>query len=153
MSWSASTPGRPSARARLADEIHPPPDASPETLEQFTAARSAAVALADAVGRPEDDVEVFLSGHANPDHAPTATIDEVVTVSIHARPLPLPPSPPPEPADEARDPAHLDVGDDGATTTAAELAAEAQRIADEQRAEAAATLADAADDDANGGGD
>jgi hypothetical protein len=44
--------------------------------------------LAEAVGRPEDDIAVSVSGHANPDHAPAeGWADEAISITVAARPV------------------------------------------------------------------
>jgi hypothetical protein len=86
MSWSTNV----GPVAKGAIEVNSPAYASDvfdEQSDQFEAAVDAARALAKAVGRPEDEVYVTLSGHANPEHGPRpGWADEMITVSISARP-------------------------------------------------------------------
>jgi hypothetical protein len=87
MSWSTSTP-EPVAkdaievtRPTLSDYVEA------EQQAQLDAATEAARALAQVVGRPDDLVQVSLTGHANPSHAPRqGWADEMVTVTVSARP-------------------------------------------------------------------
>lgn len=62
-------------------------DANEERHEHLVAALGCVHDLVDAVGRPEDDVFVSVSGHANPDHAPRGGwADEVITINVTAKP-------------------------------------------------------------------
>jgi hypothetical protein len=87
MSWSTYTPD---AQPKGAIDVPRPnlvEDVASEQLEQFNAAVEAAKKLAAVVGRPDDDVHVTLSGHANPDHGPRpGWASEIITVSVSARP-------------------------------------------------------------------
>ena len=50
---------------------------------QIAAARTAALALAAAVARPEDGVRISMSGHSNPDRAPRpGWADQMVSVTV-----------------------------------------------------------------------
>jgi hypothetical protein len=86
MSWSTSTD--PVAK----DAIDPPAPVvgdyiKAEQAEQFEAAKKAAAALAEAVGRPDDEVQVTMVGHANPEHAPQqGWSPEAITVTVVAKP-------------------------------------------------------------------
>jgi hypothetical protein len=58
-----------------------------EQRDQLEAAKVAAGVLAQAVGRPDDDIRVTVSGHANPEHGPRdGWASEMITVSVSARP-------------------------------------------------------------------
>lgn len=91
MSWSRTNPVAiaKSEVAALHAEVH---QSQPEgclvaARDQEQAAAFAAAILAHSVGRPTDDVVVTMSGHANPDHAPTpGWADEFVTITVTAKP-------------------------------------------------------------------
>lgn len=87
MSWTAQSVQGPRSNAfdiytpSLSDEV------KAEQEQQFTAAMNAARALLDVVGRPEDEVSVSLSGHANPDHGPRdGWANETITITVRAHP-------------------------------------------------------------------
>lgn len=87
MSWSTHTPEAQSKSSIIVPEPALSDDVEAEQGHQFNVAVEAAKKLAEAVGRPGDDVRITLSGHANPDHAPRpGWAEEMITVSVSARP-------------------------------------------------------------------
>jgi hypothetical protein len=63
------------------------PDAADAVSEHVTAIHEAAMRLAEVVGRPEDNVSVHVSGHANPGHGPRdGYADEMITLTVTAKP-------------------------------------------------------------------
>lgn len=94
MSYSLSIPATPRADVAdrllaeamryMAEQVEPsewqPTD---EVRHHLVAAVAAVAPLATSIGRDEDSLLVTISGHANPDHAPTEGYsDECVTVSV-----------------------------------------------------------------------
>lgn len=58
-----------------------------ERGQQLVAFFNAIDELADAIGQPDDDIFVSVTGHANPGHAPRdGWADEFITISVAARP-------------------------------------------------------------------
>lgn len=88
MSWTTNTPAPIGKEGTL--EIPTPPfdqRAAGEAEMQFSYAVDAAKLLAAAIGRPEDEILVGISGHANPDHAPAEGYShEFVTLTVSAKP-------------------------------------------------------------------
>jgi len=85
MSWNVSTGASMGSNVGTAiDEAVAAAGTQTEgSEEQIAAAREAALALLTAVARPEDSVQITLSGHSNPDKAPRAGwADQMVTVSV-----------------------------------------------------------------------
>lgn len=91
MSWSTGTP-EPVDKDAIphieAPAVNEQTDGLAEAqTEQASRAYEAAALLAQQVGRPEDQVVVTMSGHANPGHAPRdGWSDETITVTVSARP-------------------------------------------------------------------
>jgi hypothetical protein len=57
-----------------------------EVTDHLTAAKQAIATLAAAIGRPDDELVVTISGHANPDHAPRdGWADEFISISVSVR--------------------------------------------------------------------
>jgi hypothetical protein len=91
MSWGTRTPEPVEKDGPTLEQ--PPSSDVVEQGEQFAAALEAAKLLAAAVGRPDDQVLVNLSGHANPGHGPCAGwSDEAITISVSAVPKAAAPS-------------------------------------------------------------
>jgi hypothetical protein len=86
MSWSTHTPEAQPKNSIVVPEPALSDRVAEEQNDQFSVALEAAKKLAEAVGRPGDEVRITLSGHANPDHAPSVGwADEMITVSVSAR--------------------------------------------------------------------
>lgn len=87
MSWNTFTPD---AQPKASIDVPAPTlneEVKAEQREQFAAALAAAKELARVVGRPEDDVHISLTGHANPGHGPrSGWAEEMVSVTVSARP-------------------------------------------------------------------
>lgn len=89
MSWSTHTP-EPQGRnepLNMTPFALPSAECQDSYNDQFQAALKALVALAAAIGRPEDKIHISMSGHANPDHAPVdGWGPEFITVTVTAAP-------------------------------------------------------------------
>jgi hypothetical protein len=78
----------PAATGAAITGYDPPGPAPAETRDHLAALAQAVPLIVAAIGRDHDDVDVHITGHANPRHAPTeGWADEHVTVTIaYARP-------------------------------------------------------------------
>lgn len=93
MSYSLSaTAPRNEIRKALADEIAKIEQTDTRVFDErndhLTAAMVVVDRLLEAVGRPEDQVTVSITGHANADHAPAPDwANEFLTITVNAVPV------------------------------------------------------------------
>lgn len=89
MSWTRTSQGPIGKHeSRYLPAPDPSEHAPTETGYQFAAALRAVADLCSAVGRPDDQITVNMSGHANPRHAPAKGWgNEYITVTVTAQPV------------------------------------------------------------------
>lgn len=81
MHWSGHTTG---SNAKGAIVVNADDDTKAEA--GFQAALDAAMSLVEHVGKPDDPVVVTVAGYAYPDHEPNGEPNEVITITVAARP-------------------------------------------------------------------
>lgn len=96
MNWASNNPG---SQPRDALTLPPPDALTPEAEAQYQAALAAALSLVPLVGAADDPVVVTIAGYAYPGHDPAGEPNEVITITVAARPEDRP-VPEPEPAPE-----------------------------------------------------
>lgn len=85
MSWNASYNSKAEFAANTPNHESPTGTANDPTNDQAAAARAAAQAIIDsgAVGDESRDFVISISGHVNPEHAPTpGYANDCVTINI-----------------------------------------------------------------------